>query len=143
ASSGPAPHSSKFAQYFHDLLEKANLPRPDYFSFMDALQQMSGLNIPEDAKYQAALATLKAIGLTDPKNLLSSAQQYLQILEEDRTEFVRKADDKSSGETTKLQSEIQQLDAENEAAKQQIESLQKQIMDNTQASMQKRDKIKE
>ena len=139
----PAQDTSKFAQYFHDLLDKANLPRPDYFSFMDALQQMANLNIPEDAKYQAALATLKAIGLKDPSSLVNSAQQYIQILETDKAEFVQKADDKSSGETSALQADIKKLESDNEEAKQQIEELQKQIMQNTQVAMQKRDQINE
>jgi uncharacterized protein YoxC len=80
-----AHDTSKFAQYFERLFSEANLPGPDYFEYMKMIQAMSSL-ANEEARYSAAFAGLSVQGLSKQK-LLSSAQEYLTLLEKDAANF--------------------------------------------------------
>lgn len=90
---GTADVDRKFVEHFVDLLEKANLPGPDYFEYKQALQSMEGLGLGEEKQFQAAWASFKAMGGAKDTNILrTSAEQYLGILDKDRTSFLKDVD---------------------------------------------------
>ncbi|CAG5069225.1 hypothetical protein DYBT9623_01961 [Dyadobacter sp. CECT 9623] len=121
----------KFVDHFVSLLEKANLPGPDYFEYKQALQSMEGLGLGEEKQFQAAWASFKAMGgPKDPAILKSSADQYLNILDKDRSSFLKDVEKAIKDRVGALQEEQKKLEESNTAISQQILDLQKKIEEN-------------
>ena len=128
---GTADVDRKFVDHFVDLLEKANLPGPDYFEYKQALQSMEGLGLGEEKQFQAAWASFKAMGgIKDTSILKTSADQYLGILDKDRTSFLKDVDVAIKNRVGSLHDELKKLEDNNTSFTQQIADLQKKIDDN-------------
>lgn len=128
---GTANVDRKFVEHFVGLLEKANLPGPDYFEYKQALQSMEGLGLGEDKQFQAAWASFKAMGgAKDPTVLKSSADQYLAILDKDRTSFLKDVEKAITDRVGSLQQEHKKLEESNIAFAQEMAALQKKIDEN-------------
>ena len=129
---GTAEVDRKFVEHFVDLLEKANLPGPDYFEYKQALKSMEALGLSEDKRYQAAWASFKAMGgVTDTSILTTSAGQYLGILDKDRSAFLKDVDKTIQDRVGALQQEHKKLEENNVSIKQQLAELQKKMEDNS------------
>ncbi|WP_353719597.1 hypothetical protein [Dyadobacter sp. 676] len=121
----------KFVEHFVNLLEKANLPGPDYFEYKQALQSMEGLGLGEEKQFQAAWASFKAMGgAKETAVLRTSADQYLGILGRDRDAFLKDVEKAIKDRVGALQDEHQKLEEANAAYAQQILDLQKKIEEN-------------
>ncbi|TDE17579.1 hypothetical protein [Dyadobacter psychrotolerans] len=128
---GTANVDRKFVQHFVELLEKANLPGPDYFEYKQALQSMEGLGLGEEKQFQAAWASFKAMGgAKDTSVLKTSADQYLGILDKDRAAFLKDVEKAIGDRVGSLQQEHKKLEESNITFAQQIADLQKKIDDN-------------
>ncbi|OJV14457.1 MAG: hypothetical protein BGO21_17190 [Dyadobacter sp. 50-39] len=130
-AAGTGQIDKKFVDHFVNLLEKANLPGPDYFEYKQALQSMEGLGLGEEKQFQAAWASFKAMG--GPKEtaiLKTSADQYLGILSRDRDSFLKDVEKAIKERVGALQDEHKKLEETNAAYAQQIIDLQKKIDDN-------------
>jgi len=128
---GTANVDRKFVEHFVDLLEKANLPGPDYFEFKQALQSMDSLELGEEKKFQAAWASFKAMGgIKDNSILTTSANQYLSILGKDRESFLKDVDRAIRERVGSLTDEVKKLEENNTAYAQEIANLEKKIDDN-------------
>ncbi|HEX6430491.1 MAG TPA: hypothetical protein VF008_22520 [Niastella sp.] len=126
---------SKFAAYFEKLFMEANIPGPDYFEFSKMIEVMQAVP-DEQVRYITAFAGLSVQGL-DKQKLLSTAAQYLQLLETDATNFHSSVDaalQEKVHEKKKLMTEkesrIQQLTQEISALQNELLNLQNEIKDN-------------
>lgn len=130
-AAGTGQIDKKFVEHFVNLLEKANLPGPDYFEYKQALQSMEGLGLGEEKQFQAAWASFKAMGgAKDTAVLKTSADQYLGILSKDRDSFLKDVERAIRERVGALQDEHKKLEETNAAYAQQIIDLQKKIDDN-------------
>jgi hypothetical protein len=130
-AAGTAEVDRKFVDHFVDLLEKANLPGPDYFEYKQALRSMEGLGLGEEKQFQAAWASFKAMGgIKDTSVLKTSADKYLGILEKDRASFLKDVDSAIKERVGSLHIELKKLEENNLTYTSQIADLQKKINDN-------------
>ncbi|WP_031527994.1 hypothetical protein [Dyadobacter crusticola] len=121
----------KFVEHFVSLLEKANLPGPDYFEYKQALQNMEGLGLGEEKQFQAAWASFKAMGgAKDTSILQSSANQYLAILDKDRSSFLKDVEKAIKDRVGALQDEQKRLEESNVSLVQQLAEIQRKIDEN-------------
>ncbi len=91
SSAAPSTETSqRFAEYFDKLFNDANLPGPDYYEFSKMIGAMH-LVPDERARYFAAYAGLQVQGL-DKQKLLSTAAEYVKILDADASRFQQTVD---------------------------------------------------
>jgi len=84
-TSSATTSTGKFKQYFDKLFNDANIAGPDYFEFSKMTEAMDSIS-NERARYSAAFAGLNVQGL-DKQKLLSTAAEYLKILDTDANNF--------------------------------------------------------
>jgi len=115
-----ADTTEKFKQYFDKLFSEANIPGPDYFEFSKMTDVM--VTIPDEkARFTAAFAGLNVQGL-DKTKLLSTAGEYLRLLEQDAANFNQSVD-------AALQEKVAARQQEVTAKQQRIEQLKMEIND--------------
>ncbi|SIT32126.1 hypothetical protein SAMN05421788_11133 [Filimonas lacunae] len=114
-----AATGNKFRDHFNKLFADANLPGPDYFEFSKMTEAMQAI-ADEKARYCAAFAGLQVQGM-DKHKLLSSAQQYVQMLEADAAAFHSTIDQTV---VEKVQSRKKEIDA----TQQRIQQLSQEII---------------
>jgi gas vesicle protein len=108
----------KFKQYFDKIFRESNLPGPDYFEFSKMTDAMQ--NIPdENVRYAAAFSGLSVQGL-DKQKLLSTAEQYIKVLETDASNFLSTVD-------AALKEKVHQKKAEAEEKNKRIQQLTQEI----------------
>ncbi|HWK06379.1 MAG TPA: hypothetical protein VNS58_22250 [Puia sp.] len=117
----PAPAAdSRFAEYFDKLFSEANIPGPDYYEFSKMIEAMQAI-ANEQSRYYAAYAGLSAQGV-DKDKLLSTAGEYLRILEADAQQFHTTVD-------TAMQEKVQSRKTEEHEKSERIQALSQEISD--------------
>jgi hypothetical protein len=116
---------AKFSEHFNRLFADANLPGPDYYEFFKMTDAMHIIK-DEAARYSAAFAGLQAQGL-DKQKLLSSAQEYLKILDADAAAFHNTVDQALLDKVQNKKKEMDQVQERIQKLSQEIVSLQQQI----------------
>ena len=123
ANSNQAPDpatSSRFAEYFDKLFSETNIPGPDYYEFSKMIEAMQAIP-DEQSRFYAAYAGLCAQGV-DKAKLLSTAEEYLRILETDSRQFHTTVD-------TATQEKVQSKKAEEKEKSERIQTLSREITD--------------
>lgn len=96
--------AAKFEAHFDELFTKANIPGPDYYEFVKMVQAMG--NLTDDVKYVAAFSALMVQGLSKIK-LLQTAQQYVEVIENDEKQFNTVLNNKVVGEINRKKTDLQ------------------------------------
>lgn len=99
----------KFEQHFSALFESSNLPGPDYYEFWKMMETLEAHVPDEKARMAAVFATLSIQGLNKQK-LLETAAQYKLIVEKDRSEFEKAANEKALQEVQGRQQQLTDLE---------------------------------
>jgi hypothetical protein len=97
--------NTKFMQYFDKLFSEANLPGPDYYEFAKMIEAMNAIPA-ERARFSAAFAGLNVQGL-DKQKLLSTAADYLKLLDDDAANFHATVDSALQGQVLSKQKEME------------------------------------
>lgn len=113
-----SPGNSKFKDYFEKLISEANLPGPDYFEFSKMIEAMQAVP-DEQVRYLTAFAGLRVQGL-DKQKLLSTAAQYLQLLDTDAINFHNTVD-------TAIQEKVHEKKRQMEEKEKRIQQLMQEI----------------
>ena len=114
----PVAENSKFRQHFEKLFAEANRPGPDYYEFVKMVDAMTV--IPDErSRYLAAFAGLSVQGL-NKETLLSTAVDYLKLVETDAAAFEQTLD-------ATLQEKVQAKQKEMEGKKERIQKLTQEI----------------
>lgn len=117
----PQPQSDvNYDTYFDKLMDEANLPGPDFYEFILALREMTSIPVESD-KYRLVFTTFKAVGVKK-EVLLSSAEQYLSVLDKDAQIFDNEVNAEISNLNSK-QERVRQIDQEIQALNDKLRSL--------------------
>jgi hypothetical protein len=122
--------NQKFLDHFHDVMNKANIPGPDYFEFQKALDAASTMQVAEDVKFKFIFSTMSASGALTKDKLVETANQYLEVLNDESTGFSTELEAKRAQEIDGRQKSITDIDAINQEKANMIEQLSKEISEN-------------
>jgi hypothetical protein len=125
-------NSSKFKDYFEKLFREANLPGPDYFEYSKMLEAMQAVP-DEQVRFITAFAGLSVQGL-DKQKLLSTAGQYLQMLETDAQNFHSSVDAALQEKVVEKKRLMEEKEKRIQQLMQEISALQNDLL-NTQAEI--------
>lgn len=112
------------------LIEDNNIEGFDYLEFMDSVQKMSTVNLPENEKYKLVYGTAQSFGVTVDK-LIEAVDHYVSILEKHKVDFQSHVEAQVSNEVGSRKSKIESLEKETEELNAQIAEISKKIADNT------------
>lgn len=121
----------KFVDVLLKAIEKNNLDGFDYLEYKQSLQSLQNMEMDEGTRYKSAFAMAKTMGAT-PKNLMSSANHYLKVLQEEEKKF-REA--LANQRTKQIKGRVQKINSIETSLKQkkaQIDRLNKEIKDSEQ-----------
>lgn len=121
-----SPVNSKFAAYFDKLFREANIPGPDYYEFSKMIEAMQAIP-DEQVRYITAFAGLSVQGL-DKQKLLSTAAQYLQMLETDATNFHNSVDAALNEKVHEKKRQMEEKDKRVQQLAQEISALQNELI---------------
>jgi hypothetical protein len=116
----------RFIKYFDRLFGEANIPGPDYYEFSKMIGAM--LAVPdEESRFHAAFAGLNAQGL-DKEKLLSTAGEYLLLLEADAGRFKNTVEAVLQEKVHAKTSELEEKNGHIRSLSQEINDLQSQVL---------------
>jgi hypothetical protein len=128
-----AEEFDKFEKHFEKLFEQANMPGPDYYEFMKMMETLEAHIKDEKARLSATYASLTIQGLTKDK-LVSTATKYKEIINTDKAQFEKIANDKSEREIGQKRKDLQSQEDIIKRNSEMIQKLTKEITD-AQASL--------
>jgi peptidoglycan hydrolase CwlO-like protein len=119
-------NSTKFAAYFEKLFREANLPGPDYFEYSKMLEAMQAVP-DEQVRFITAFAGLSVQGL-DKQKLLSTAGQYLQMLDADAQNFHSSVDAALQEKVVEKKRQLEEKEKRIQQLTQEISALQNDLL---------------
>jgi hypothetical protein len=121
----PATNNSKFKEHFDLLFKEAEIQGPDYFEFAKMIEAMHCIP-DEQTRYNAAFAGLTVQGL-NKQHLLSTAKQYLLLLDQDAEHFHATINAALQEKVSTRQQEIETKSRRIQQLSQELTSLQQEI----------------
>jgi hypothetical protein len=123
-----AEEYDKFEKHFDKLFDQANLPGPDYYEFMKMMETLEAHIKDEKARLSATYASLAIQGLTKEK-LVDTANKYKEIINQDKAQFEKIANDKSEKEIGQKRNDLVELEETIRKNSELIQKLTKEITD--------------
>lgn len=118
----------KFEAHFSDLMDKANLPGPDYYEYCKMMETLESHLPDEKTRMNAVFATLSVQGLTKEK-LISTANTYKQVIETDHQNFQGALNDKTQSDVDDRKNKCLDLEEQMKKSSAQIQTLTQHIAD--------------
>jgi hypothetical protein len=135
-----ATDKGKFREYFDKLFVEANIPGPDYYEFSKMVEAMQ--SIPDEkARYAAAFVGLQVQGLNKDK-LLSTANEYLRLLDADAVNFNATIDATLEQKVKAKRNEVDEKNRRIQQLSQEISNLQSSILTLTQEISESEEKLR-
>lgn len=132
----------KFADLLAKVMDDNNFPGQDYYELKQALKAMENLPIAENAKFQAAYATLSTMGVSVPK-LIETANKYIELLNKEKIKFGDETTAQIGLKVKAKEKDIQDLTVLNQKKSDQIQALTLEINTNQQTISKLRMEISE
>lgn len=107
-------------------IERNNLPGFDYYEFKRAVASLRQMKLDEATAYKSAFATAATLGITKEK-LLETASYYRNVLQKEKEQFDRAADNQFATRIIAKQEEVKRLRDQIERHKTEIARLQDEI----------------
>jgi hypothetical protein len=104
-----ADEFDKFEKHFEKVFDQANLPGPDYYEFWKMMETLEAHIKDEKARISATYASLAIQGLTKDK-LIDTANKYKELIQHDKAQFDKIANEKSEKEIGNKRKELQHLE---------------------------------
>jgi len=112
------------------LIEDNNLDGFDYLEFMDSVQKMSAVALPEAEKYKLVFTTAQSFGVT-VDTLTNAVDHYVKVLNNHKTEFEGHVNNQVGSEIEQRKQRVIDLDKETESLNAQIAEISQKIASNT------------
>lgn len=132
----------KFLDHFQELFDSSNMVGIDYYEFRKSLDSLSTQSVDDKTKFSMVFNILLATDKNLTKqHLIDTANQYLSIMNDDKTNFAGTVEKKKNKELVSRQNQIKDLDNDVEAKTKQIAELTKAIQDNQNQKVQLQNEI--
>jgi DNA repair exonuclease SbcCD ATPase subunit len=102
----------KYTDILSNALDTANIPGVDFYEFCNALSKLETImpGVDEVTRYKSAYYPLEASGAT-VQTMIETADHYLQILENEKKNFIDHNQAKISEEVDQRNKELEQINA--------------------------------
>lgn len=111
-----------------DGIDRNDLEGFDYLEYKRSLKAMESFPMDEATKYRSAFATASTVGATQDK-LLSSVEYYLQILDQEKTQFDAVVDRQFADQVAGRKTQLDEIERGIDTRTQQIARLTSEIED--------------
>jgi len=134
---GDGSNEAKVVERLTKALDEANLPGLDFFEFQKALKNASKTlpGADEATRYSVAFGTLAAVGDVTPDAITSTADHYIQVLDDKQASFTQYIEAQLKEKVTAKQKETEDIRARILAKNEQIKALSEEIVKLTQATV--------
>lgn len=119
---------NKFEEHLQDVFKKANLPGPDYYEF---ISMISNMGIDDNIAFPAAFKGLQSQGGLTKESLISTAKQYISIIQKDNENFNAAINDKIIGDVQNKKKNLSDAEKDIEKKKETIQKLSDEIAQQT------------
>lgn len=100
-----------YEKYFDELMDKSDLPGPDYREFSQAIAKMSTAPLNEQDKYKTIFSSFETMGATESK-LVETANKYIDIFDKKKQDFEKQAGSDRQTHIVDKQTAIDKLNQE-------------------------------
>lgn len=129
--------SDRFSKVLFKAMEAADQPGFDYLEFKKALENLKKVAMDESTRYQSAYAVAQAMNIT-PQQLIASAGHYLNALEVEENKFNSALNGQVQSQVADQKAILPKLEQRVKELELQIQELQKEIA----ATKQQQDKTR-
>jgi hypothetical protein len=111
-STGTAGKKEEYTKHLDDVMEKRNVPGPDYFEFKKALEDMKSSPLDEKTKFTSIFVGFHAMGITKEK-LIDTAKVYIDAFGDVKNSFDKDCQDVIDGKIKNEEQNAINLEEEN------------------------------